>query len=576
VGNNHLGVGLGTQSTRLKQRLFIPDTLAVDVESSVDVINSVDNKVKGLPELIIEDIFGVGTNSSHVAGDVEVGVHGLSNVASSLGLGVTNITLSEKELSVKVGNLNVVIISTVNLTVVRATETHESKGLDVLATEGTGTNHKGVDILESFLNFTTVHSNLIIVSAVHGFSVNFVLGQRFEYIIVEPLLERRVFASKLDNFLSNDSTEEGGLSGDGAGREGSSLSDNIFVEFINIVERLFSVGVVPFLGNLNSLIKIILGVSWEATLSLSESMDSHDSSVELLRSSKESQVRSLKHTILRGGSRVSTGLSKAVELNLLRNLDVFNKTLSLIGLHSRGIKLNLEGMGGSANNLDGVLQLIDAIQTLNFREFNIITFLVTVSLVLVHSNNSWVSVGDMSNNERLALLTISIVDHEFITVIKEGVAASTKSLTSDETNSVISAEFVNSNEVIHTTVETISIDDNIVLEVLFHREGSEEVNLDVWVELSELTNAGLSSGNLADVFFLEVEVAREIFNSSDSRIIDIEGTRSSKDKVLSSLNTKTTHTNDKNSHLDELAHSLHTEGSDLSGVKVGIDFHFFF
>jgi hypothetical protein len=88
---------------------------------------------------------------------------------------------------------------------------------------------------------------------------------------------------------------------------------------------------------------------------LSESMNGHNSNMELLRSSEESQVRSLKHTILRGSSGVEAGLSKAVILNFLGNLDVLDETLSLIGLHSRGIKLNLKGVGGGTNDLSRVL-----------------------------------------------------------------------------------------------------------------------------------------------------------------------------------------------------------------------------
>jgi len=263
-----------------------------------------------------------------------------------------------------------------------------------------------------------------------------------------------------------------------------------------------------------------------------------------------------------------------VENDLLRNLDVLNKTLSLIRLHSRGIKLNLEGVGGSTNDLNGVFQFVNTIQTFNFSKFDIVTFLVTVSLILMHSNNSGVGARDVSNNEGFALLTISIINHKLITIIKEGVADGTKGLRCDETNSIVSAKFVDCNHVIHTTIEAISVNNNIVLEMLLHGKLSEEVDLDVWVELSKLTNTGFSSGNLTNMLLLEIEIAREILNSSHSRVEDIKSTRSSQDKVLSSLNTETSHTNDEDSHLDELAHSLHTEGTNLSGVKVSIDFYF--
>lgn len=209
---------------------------------------------------------------------------------------------------------------------------------------------------------------------------------------MEPLLKRRVLPSELDDLLSDNTTEESGLGGDGAGREGSSLSNYIFVKFFDKMSLFLLVGSVPVFGHLNSLVKILFGIAREATLSLSESVNGHDSSVELLRSAKASQVRSLKHTILGGSSWVSTRCFKAMEFDLLGNFNVLNKTLSLIRLHSGGIKLNLEGVGGGTNDLGRMFQFINAVQTFNFREFNIITFLITVSLILVHSNNSRVSV----------------------------------------------------------------------------------------------------------------------------------------------------------------------------------------
>lgn len=111
VRNDHLRVGLGTKSSRFKERLLEPNAFCVDVESSLDVIDSIDNEVELFPEIIVENLFGLWANDSHIIFDIQVWVHVLSNSAGTLRFGVSDVILSEKELSVEVGDLNVVIIS---------------------------------------------------------------------------------------------------------------------------------------------------------------------------------------------------------------------------------------------------------------------------------------------------------------------------------------------------------------------------------------------------------------------------------------------------------------------------------
>jgi hypothetical protein len=49
---------------------------------------------------------------------------------------------------------------------------------------------------------------LVIVSGVHGLSVNLSLGKDLENLVVKPLLQRSVFTSVLDDFLGDDTAEE--------------------------------------------------------------------------------------------------------------------------------------------------------------------------------------------------------------------------------------------------------------------------------------------------------------------------------------------------------------------------------
>lgn len=100
--NNHLLVCLGSKSSRLEQWLLIPDTLLIDVQSCLNVIDSIDNEVKFFPELIIEDILSILGQQRCKSVDLKVRVHLLGNIAGSLGLWLSYVVLSEEELTIEI------------------------------------------------------------------------------------------------------------------------------------------------------------------------------------------------------------------------------------------------------------------------------------------------------------------------------------------------------------------------------------------------------------------------------------------------------------------------------------------
>ena len=146
-------------------------------------------------------------------------------LGEGLGLGLGDMILAEQELTIQVRHFNVVVVSAVDSTFWSATQSHQRESLDVLTTEGTSANHKGVDISEFFLNFSSQNLNLVIISAIHRLSVYLTFGYDLKDLVVEPLLERRVLASVFDKFLSNNTTEESALRHQGALSELSRFSD---------------------------------------------------------------------------------------------------------------------------------------------------------------------------------------------------------------------------------------------------------------------------------------------------------------------------------------------------------------
>lgn len=102
VRDDHLSVGLGAESTGLEERLLVPDALHVDVEAGRDVVDGIDNEVEALPEIIVEEILGVGGDEGLVHVHLKVRVHLLGDAAGSLRLSLANVGLAEEELTVQV------------------------------------------------------------------------------------------------------------------------------------------------------------------------------------------------------------------------------------------------------------------------------------------------------------------------------------------------------------------------------------------------------------------------------------------------------------------------------------------
>lgn len=83
-GDNHLRVSFGTKGAGLKEWLFVPNTLLINVKSGFDIVDSINNKVETLPELIVENMFSCGIHIFSVGSNIKSWVHLLGDSASSL------------------------------------------------------------------------------------------------------------------------------------------------------------------------------------------------------------------------------------------------------------------------------------------------------------------------------------------------------------------------------------------------------------------------------------------------------------------------------------------------------------
>ena len=144
--DDHLRVCLGAEGAGLKEGLLVPDAAFINVMAGINIINCVDYEAQALPELVIEDMLSLLGHEQLMRVDIQCIVNILSDIASRLGLRLADIVLSEQEMSVQVRNLDVVIVSNSDSSLIRAANTHESEGLDELATESACSDHKSLKL----------------------------------------------------------------------------------------------------------------------------------------------------------------------------------------------------------------------------------------------------------------------------------------------------------------------------------------------------------------------------------------------------------------------------------------------
>lgn len=112
-------------------------------------------------------------------------------------------------------------------------------------------------------------------------------------------------------------------------------------------------------------------------------------------------------------------------LNIWGDFDVLNETLSRVGWLFTWVVIDLEWIWSTNfSNFIGLLA-IQASHTFDFNKFNVITFLVSVTLILVNSDVSFFILWDGNDHEWLALLTILISDSVFLAKVGESVAEET-------------------------------------------------------------------------------------------------------------------------------------------------------
>lgn len=100
VRNNNLRVALGTESSAFEKGLFVPNTLLVDILPGFDIIDSIDDKVKSCPEVIVEKLLVFFSYSQLKLFKMTLRVHSFTYSTCSFGLIFANMLFSEQELSV--------------------------------------------------------------------------------------------------------------------------------------------------------------------------------------------------------------------------------------------------------------------------------------------------------------------------------------------------------------------------------------------------------------------------------------------------------------------------------------------
>lgn len=172
---------------------------------------------------------------------------------------------------------------------------------------------------------------------------------------MKHLSHRRILASKFNDFLGNNTSEEGSHRCDGASRVCCNIAHNFFVYFLNC--QLFA-GLAFFVDLVcvcNAFLNIFSIITRKVFVLVPEFVNSSEGDVKLLRSLHAHVLHAwvFKETKWCGFCWVFKNFSKALKNHSAWNFDVLNDTLALICGKSSCILFNLEAERFTVSNFDG-------------------------------------------------------------------------------------------------------------------------------------------------------------------------------------------------------------------------------
>mmetsp|Transcript_18078 Transcript_18078/g.60981 ORF Transcript_18078/g.60981 Transcript_18078/m.60981 type:complete len:639 (+) Transcript_18078:2067-3983(+) len=206
---------------RLEERQLELDTLRVDVEPRLHVVQSVAHAVQTEPEGVVEECrFRLGADVRLHRGHAEVSVHGVCarprarvdcHGRGGDGLGVADVVLSEEELPREVAEFDSVCVGDDQLAARAAANTVQSKVLDKLAPQSARPDDKVLEVGQVLHEAHAEDADEVVVAAAPRRAVRQRrrrLGEHLEEAKVRKPVDGRVLARALDDLLGDEAACE--------------------------------------------------------------------------------------------------------------------------------------------------------------------------------------------------------------------------------------------------------------------------------------------------------------------------------------------------------------------------------
>ncbi|KAI6759399.1 hypothetical protein HG530_010079 [Fusarium avenaceum] len=466
-------------STTLEQRLLEEDTSAIDISSCLNVVKSIGDTVQVLPEVLVENVLGLGTNTflhrNHVA--FKVRIHSLDSESGTVTLHLANIVGTEEKLS----------------------QTDHGPVLEHLTTNGAGTNKELLHIGNLVLVFGTENGDLSIISAASGlakFSRSLSgCRQGLKRIKIHPLVNRLELArNSLEGLLCHKSAK--------IGSHGVEITLGLVTQFLQkllVKLDLKTLLLGELLGSTQYYDSIIVihGVR-ESLVRKLESVERLETEMELLRSIKLGKIRDKELGLLERCGEI-------LEVDDLGHLDLCIHTTSLVLAESRHIA-NREGVRSLNFDLSG-FGSIKSVHSFDFRECHVVAVFQAVSSFVkgghqallidaCHDASKWGLASRINNSKLLAEVT-------------EDRAEKTKCVSHNNIDTLAMAVVADGLLLVDGRVGQ---NHNLILvelrEVAVKTRGLVKLNGSVGIQLSDTRDSDLIS-RLSDIFGGKEELGRE-------------------------------------------------------------------
>jgi len=213
-----------------------------------------------------------------------------------------------------------------------------------------------------------------------------------------------------------------------------------------------------------------------------ELMHGTNGCVDLDCTTPQALVSFRKHIVSSNRYGILVAFLQRAEVNLNRNLNVFDNSLTSISTVVCRVDLYSEFIGFTVRYLKWTFT-IEFSHAFDFSELDPISIFISMAFVFVYNANCLFILRNAGNNKLFGIFSSGIKHNVFVSIVDKAISTDSRSFCEDEATASFASGFVELHHLVDTTLVFSKDSDTVCCEI-FRSERVDDVDCNVRVKLT--------------------------------------------------------------------------------------------